>query len=54
MTTFDPDTLEQDIDVLRSIPDRFDGTFALNCAVLRGGELHLGDSVELIDEPWMT
>jgi hypothetical protein len=54
MTTFDPDTLEQDIDVLRSIPDRFDGTFALNCAVLSGGELHLGDSVELIDEPWMT
>src|SRR3984957_17103980 len=48
MTTFDPDTLVQDVDVLRSIRDRFDGTLALNCAVLRGGELHVGDSVELV------
>jgi hypothetical protein len=49
MTTFDPDTLEQDVNVLRSIRDRFDGTLALNCDVIRGGELCVGDPVELVD-----
>jgi uncharacterized protein YcbX len=50
MTTFDPDTLAQDPSVLRGIVDRFGGTLALNCGVLRGGMLTVGDPVELTDE----
>jgi uncharacterized protein YcbX len=49
MTTFDPDTLAQDPSVLRGIVDRFGGTLALNCSVLRGGILAVGDPVELMD-----
>lgn len=49
MTTFDPDTLEQDRQVLRSIVDRFDGTMALNARVLRGGQIHVGDTVDLLE-----
>lgn len=52
MTTFDPDTLEKDVEVLRSIHRRFEGTLALNCSVLRGGEVRLADKVELVDESW--
>jgi uncharacterized protein len=48
MTTFDPDTLEQDRDVLREIVRKFDGTLALNCFVLRGGEVRVGDTAELM------
>jgi uncharacterized protein YcbX len=47
MTTFDPDTLEQDQGVLRDLVDRFDGTLALNTEVLRGGTLGEGDPVTL-------
>ncbi len=47
MTTFDPDTLEQDADVLRGINARFDGKLALNCVVLRAGEVAVGDPVEV-------
>jgi hypothetical protein len=50
MTTFDPDTLEQDVEVLRSIHQRFGGSLALNCWVERGGVLHIGDPVELLDD----
>lgn len=53
MTTFDPDTIEQDVEVLKSIHRRFDGTLALNCAVLRCGEIRVGDAVRLIDEAWI-
>ena len=49
MTTFDPDTQVQDVEVLKSIHRRFDGTLALNSAIVRKGELHVGDSVELLD-----
>jgi uncharacterized protein YcbX len=49
MTTFDPDTLEQDRQVLQSIVDRFDGTMALNARVVAGGAIHVGDAVELIE-----
>lgn len=49
MTTFDPDTQEQDMTVLRSIRRRFGGKLALNCRVLRGGVLRVGDPVKLID-----
>jgi len=49
MTTFHPDTLAQDVGVLRRIVDEFDGVLGLNCSVLRAGALHVGDVVELVD-----
>lgn len=48
MTTFDPDTLEQDHEVLKTIVKRFGGNLALNAVVIRGGVLRRGDKVELI------
>lgn len=50
MTTFDPDTLKQDVGVLREIVRKFDGKLALNCYVTHGGELHVGDAVELVTD----
>lgn len=47
MTTFDPDSLKQDRQVLTDIVRRFEGTLALNCFVIRGGEIRVGDTVEL-------
>jgi MOSC domain-containing protein len=47
MTTFDPDTLEQDHRVLRRIVKEFGGAMALDCSVLRGGRVSVGDPVEL-------
>lgn len=47
MTTYDPDTIEQDHRVLRSLVDRFDGTFALDCDVLKAGSIRVGDPVLL-------
>jgi uncharacterized protein len=49
MTTFDPDSLEQDPRVLRDIVERFDGRLALNCDVVRGGTIHVGQEVELFE-----
>jgi len=49
MTTFDPDTLEQDVDVLRRIRREFGGRLALNADVVRPGTLAVGDAVELIE-----
>lgn len=51
MTTFDPDTLEQNPRVLREIVQKFGGKLALNCYVLEGGEIRVGDSVELAKTP---
>jgi uncharacterized protein YcbX len=48
MTTFDPDTLEQDRGVLTSIVKRFGGRLALNASVLRGGIVRRGDKAELM------
>jgi len=48
MTTFDPDTLKQDRRVLTGIVQKFGGTLALNCCVIRGGEIRAGDAVELV------
>jgi hypothetical protein len=45
MTTFDPDTLVQDVDVLRKIYREFDGLLALNCCVVKPGRLTVGDEV---------
>jgi uncharacterized protein YcbX len=47
MTTIDPDTLERDPSVLRDLVERFEGTFALDCAVVRAGTIRVGDEVEL-------
>jgi len=49
MTTFDPDTLKQDRDVLRDIVRRFGGKLALNCWVIQGGKICVGDIVELVE-----
>jgi len=50
MTTFDPDTLEQDRGVLKGIVQKFGGKLALNCYVIEGGEIHVGDSVQLVND----
>jgi uncharacterized protein YcbX len=47
ITTFDPDTLEQNQQVLREIAQKCNGKVALNCYVIQGGEIHVGDSVQL-------
>jgi len=49
MTTYDPDTLKQDATVLLHIVKKFDGTFALDTAVLQGGRISVGDEVEFVD-----
>lgn len=48
MTTFDPDTLAHDPDVLRDIVKRFDGKLALNCEILQGGRLLLNQEVKVV------
>ena len=48
MTTFDPDTLAQDLGVLRRIARVFDGTMALDSAVVRGARVAVGDLVTLV------
>src|SRR5262249_22678876 len=49
MTTFDPDTLEQDVRVLRKIHQEFDGRLALNAFVIKAGIVAVGDAVEILD-----
>jgi hypothetical protein len=48
MTTFDPDTLDQDPDVLRRINAELDRTAALSSWVERPGRVAVGDPVELL------
>ncbi|MGH9026300.1 MAG: MOSC N-terminal beta barrel domain-containing protein [Acidimicrobiia bacterium] len=48
MTTYDPDTLEKDGEVLRDIQRRFGGVLALNAVVLRPGLVHVGDPVRVL------
>jgi uncharacterized protein YcbX len=48
MTTFDPDTVEQDPDVLRRINAELDGRIALNSYVERPGTIAVGDPAELL------
>jgi len=47
MTTFDPDTQAQDVEVLRKIRREFGGRLALNARVVRPGTIAVGDPVEL-------
>jgi uncharacterized protein YcbX len=48
MTTFDPDTGKQNLDVLRRVQREFDGVLGLNSAVAVPGVVAVGDAVELI------
>ncbi len=47
MTTFDPDTAEQDTEVLLRIHRELGGSLALDCEVLKPGRVAVGDSVEV-------
>jgi uncharacterized protein YcbX len=49
MTTFDPDNLKQDLGVLKSIVSQLGGVMALDCSIVSGGVVHLGDAVSVID-----
>ena len=46
MTTYDPDTLQQDRSVLQRIVDELDGRMALDCAVVEPGLIREGDPVQ--------
>ena len=48
MTTFDPDTLVPDPNVLRDIVKRFGGKLALNCEIAHAGLIQVGQTVELL------
>ena len=48
MTTFDPDTLEQDVNVLKRIARELDGTMGLDSAVVTGGRIRVGDLVRVV------
>jgi uncharacterized protein YcbX len=48
MTTIDPDTLEIRPDVLRRINSEFEGEMGVYCEVALGGELKVGDPVQLL------
>lgn len=50
MTTFDPDTQEQNRQVLLDIVRKFGGELALNCFVVQGGRINVGDPVELVPQ----
>jgi uncharacterized protein YcbX len=51
MTTWDPDSLEQNVDVLREIRTNFDGTLALNAWAGREGWVAVGDEVRILGRP---
>jgi uncharacterized protein YcbX len=45
MTTYDPDTLKQDLRVLKSIVSELEGTMAVDCAVESEGLVRVGEPV---------
>lgn len=47
MTTYDPETFAQDPKVLRDIVKHFDGKLALNCEVVRRGQIRLNEEVQV-------
>jgi uncharacterized protein YcbX len=51
ITTWDPDGLGQNVDVLRRIRTGFDGTLALNAWAGREGCVAVGDEVRILDGP---
>ena len=50
ITTWHPDNLTQDVDVLRRIRTDFDGTLALNAWAGREGHVAVGDQAEILDQ----
>jgi len=48
MTSYDPDTLAQNKQITRDIFRRFEGKLALDCFVIAGGEIAVGDEVTVI------
>lgn len=48
MTSFDPDTQTQDKSITHGIYERFEGKLALNCFVIEGGAIAVGDEVVLV------
>lgn len=48
MTTYDPDTGEQDVNVLRRMQREFGGVLGLNSYVINPGRVAVGDPVELL------
>jgi len=48
MTTYDPDTLEQDLHVLTRVQEEFGGRLGLNCYVAAPGPVAVGDAVEFV------
>ena len=50
MTTWNPDTREQNLEVLLDIRRRFGGKFGLNAWVERSGRVAVGDGAELLDD----
>jgi MOSC domain-containing protein len=49
MTTFDPDTQEQDPSVLLRIVQELDGSTALDSSVITPGKIRVGDQAHIID-----
>ena len=49
VTTYDPDTVDQDVGVLLGIRAQFGGTLALNAWAGRSGRIAVGDAAELLD-----
>jgi len=49
MTTYDPDTLQQDRSVLFRIVSDYEGTMALDCSVITPGTLRVGDPVTVVE-----
>lgn len=47
MTSYDPDTQVQDKEITKSIYRRFEGRLALDCFVIDGGEIAVGDDARL-------
>ena len=48
MTAYDPDTQVRDKTITQDIYRRFEGKLALNCFVIEGGEIAVGDEVQLV------
>lgn len=49
VTSVDPDSGAQDLDVFRRIRSEFGGELALNCWVVEPGPVRVGDPVEVVD-----
>lgn len=48
MTAYDPDTLLRNKEITQDIYRRFAGRLALNCFVIEGGEVGVGDEAEFV------